>query len=73
MFQIYNNTLKKETMNETYVIKKPVDSLSCPSLMLFESYMKNKTPVVLKNCVTHWPAIEKWRCLTYSFISSSLK
>jgi len=56
----FKNTRIKDTISNIYVVEKPVDSRSCPSLMLFENYMKNETPVVLKNCVTHWPAIKKW-------------
>ncbi|XP_077282900.1 jumonji domain containing 5 [Arctopsyche grandis] len=36
-------------------------SENCPSIQTFsEKYMKHKTPVVLKNCIDHWPALTLW-------------
>jgi len=58
--KLLNDTLENVTAAESCDVARRVDSLNCPSLMLFEKYMKNETPVVLKNSVTHWPAIKKW-------------
>ncbi|XP_075229715.1 lysine-specific demethylase 8-like isoform X2 [Lycorma delicatula] len=40
--------------------------LSCPSLETFYSdYFKPRKPVVLKDCINHWPALSKWKDINY--------
>ncbi|KAF5288073.1 hypothetical protein FQR65_LT12123 [Abscondita terminalis] len=43
-----------------------VKSVKCPTLEQFtESYYTPKVPVKLQDCISHWPACEKWTDLNY--------
>lgn len=39
-----------------------IETVDRPSLATFErDYMRTETPVVLSNCVNHWPAMKLWK------------
>lgn len=43
-----------------------LDVLNCPSMELFyRDYILMEKPVVLDNCINHWPALVKWRDKDY--------
>lgn len=43
-----------------------IDCLDCPTIEAFNAdYFKPKKPVLLKNTIKHWPAMQKWRDPNY--------
>ncbi|CAG4941480.1 unnamed protein product [Parnassius apollo] len=43
-----------------------IDILDCPSMETFlRDYILKEKPVVLENCINHWPAMEKWKDQNY--------
>jgi hypothetical protein len=44
----------------------PIDVVSNPSLLSFkDKYLSKQIPVLVRNCVDDWPAVEKWKSLDY--------
>ncbi|KAI5636379.1 cupin-like domain-containing protein [Phthorimaea operculella] len=44
----------------------PLEVLDCPSMEHFyTNYIKKEQPVVLANCIDHWPALTKWKDQNY--------
>lgn len=45
---------------------KEIESIDCPSMEYFYSnYISKEKPVILNNCIDHWPALSKWKDETY--------
>ncbi|KAM3961571.1 jumonji domain containing 5 [Aphomia sociella] len=43
-----------------------LDILSCPSMEHFyRNHILKDQPVVLSNCINHWPALSKWKDINY--------
>jgi hypothetical protein len=43
------------------VLKKSILRVEAPSLETFDRHMKyNHTPLILKGCISHWPALKTW-------------
>ncbi|CAG9784896.1 unnamed protein product [Diatraea saccharalis] len=43
-----------------------VEAIECPSMEHFyKNYIVAEKPVVLKNCINHWPALTKWKDQNY--------
>lgn len=43
-----------------------IDVLDCPSMeTFFRDYLSQNKPVILENCINHWPALEKWKDQNY--------
>ena len=41
---------------------KAIERIHCPSIEQFLTcYMRTKKPVILIDCIDHWPAMKKWR------------
>ncbi|XP_050682162.1 bifunctional peptidase and arginyl-hydroxylase JMJD5 [Leptidea sinapis] len=39
-----------------------IEIIKCPSMENFYAhYIKKETPVILDNCIDHWPALSKWK------------
>jgi len=50
----------------TTTITYPIKRLSCPSLTVFQKHMnEHHTPLILTDCLSHWPALERWRSPGY--------
>jgi hypothetical protein len=46
----------------TIPLKHPISRLHAPSLESFDHHMKYKhTPLILTDCISHWPALKTWR------------
>lgn len=44
----------------------PIEVIECPSMETFyTNYILKEQPVVLENCVSHWPALSKWQDQNY--------
>lgn len=44
----------------------PIEIIECPSMEHFlKNYIIKERPVVLDNCINHWPALEKWKDQNY--------
>ncbi len=47
-------------------LERPVQHIEHPSLLDFQRHMnKVKTPVILKDTMLHWPALQSWNSTTY--------
>ena len=45
-----------------------VKTVDCPPLVVFaKEYMRTETPVILSNCINHWPAMRLWRYIYYFY------
>jgi lysine-specific demethylase 8 len=43
------------------VISNPIRRLRAPSLISFQKHMDEQhTPIILTDCLSHWPALQKW-------------
>lgn len=43
-----------------------IEVIDCPSMEHFyNNYIMTETPVVLENCINHWPALTKWQDQNY--------
>ncbi|XP_031769565.1 bifunctional peptidase and arginyl-hydroxylase JMJD5 [Galleria mellonella] len=43
-----------------------LDVLDCPSMEHFyRNYILKEQPVILNNCINHWPALSKWKDINY--------
>jgi len=43
-------------------ITDPLPRLSAPSLDAFHAHMRDsRTPIILQDSITHWPALERWK------------
>lgn len=41
---------------------KAIERIRCPSIEeFFTRYIQTKRPVILTECIDHWPAMKKWR------------
>lgn len=44
----------------------PVQIIECPTMeYFFKNFIMTETPVILENCIDHWPAISKWTDQNY--------
>lgn len=44
----------------------PVEIIDCPSMEHFyKNYILTDKPVILDNCINHWPALQKWKDQNY--------
>lgn len=44
----------------------PIEVIDCPSMEHFyKNYIVAEKPVILKNCINHWPALTKWQDQNY--------
>ncbi|XP_030034808.2 bifunctional peptidase and arginyl-hydroxylase JMJD5 [Manduca sexta] len=44
----------------------PIPVIDCPSMELFyKNYILKEEPVILDNCMKHWPALSKWKDQNY--------
>ncbi|XP_026479922.1 jmjC domain-containing protein 5-like [Ctenocephalides felis] len=58
--------ISREDENSIPDTTKKIKILSCPSIELFKnSFFDKGVPLLLKGCINHWPALEKWRDLNY--------
>ncbi|XP_021188384.3 bifunctional peptidase and arginyl-hydroxylase JMJD5 [Helicoverpa armigera] len=56
-----NTTIEASKFNAT-----PIEIIDCPSMEHFyKNYIMLEKPVILDNCVNHWPALEKWKDQNY--------
>ncbi|CAD0198121.1 unnamed protein product [Chrysodeixis includens] len=56
-----NSATEADKFNATLI---PV--IDCPSMEHFyQNYILTETPVVLNNCINHWPALQKWKDQNY--------
>lgn len=45
---------------------QPIEVVDCPSMETFyKNYIVAEKPVILENCVNHWPALNKWKDQNY--------
>ncbi|XP_059052366.1 bifunctional peptidase and arginyl-hydroxylase JMJD5 isoform X2 [Achroia grisella] len=45
---------------------QPLDILDCPSMEHFyRDYILKDRPAILNNCINHWPALNKWKHISY--------
>ncbi|XP_063821044.1 bifunctional peptidase and arginyl-hydroxylase JMJD5 [Ostrinia nubilalis] len=45
---------------------QPIEVIDCPSMENFyRNYILAEKPVILRNCINHWPALSKWRDQNY--------
>lgn len=43
-----------------------IETIDCPSMEHFyKNYILAEKPVILDNCINHWPALEKWKDQNY--------
>ncbi|XP_068630186.1 bifunctional peptidase and arginyl-hydroxylase JMJD5 [Battus philenor] len=55
----------KESINDVRNLQL-IGILNCPDMETFyKDYIMQEKPVVLENCIDHWPAIEKWKDQNY--------
>lgn len=48
------------------LLRRTIPIEDCPNLLTFsEKYFISKTPVVLRNCISDWPALNLWSDLSY--------
>jgi lysine-specific demethylase 8 len=53
--------VKEETNQVVDLFKCSIKSIECPSMSTFKNdYMETNRPVILTNCMTHWPAVSLW-------------
>lgn len=58
--------VSKDVENSIPDKMEKIQILNCPSIELFKkSYYDKRVPVVLRDCINHWPALQKWRSLEY--------
>lgn len=44
----------------------PVQTIDCPNMEHFyKNFILTETPVILDNCIDHWPALSKWKDQNY--------
>jgi len=46
--------------NQNPASRFPIEFVDCPSVLQFADIMKRERPVVITNCIKHWPALQKW-------------
>lgn len=71
---ILKDTTSKEKQNATSDTSKEagafnaiqIEIIDCPSMEHFyKNYILEEKPVILDNCINHWPALEKWKDQNY--------
>ncbi|CAK1552886.1 unnamed protein product [Leptosia nina] len=67
----YETDNKIDSQIECVHIEKPsgvidIDVITCPSMEYFyKNVILQKRPVILENCIDHWPALSKWKDSNY--------
>ncbi|XP_053603063.1 bifunctional peptidase and arginyl-hydroxylase JMJD5 [Plodia interpunctella] len=57
-----DNSFEVVNLKSNYVNAYPIQIIDCPCMEDFYSnYIIKEQPVVLDNCVNHWPALDKWK------------
>nr|XP_039258975.1 bifunctional peptidase and arginyl-hydroxylase JMJD5-like [Styela clava] len=56
----YIETQNTENYELDPEVHNPIKVLSNPSLISFQDFMNHALPMVLSDCIDHWPAMAKW-------------
>ncbi|XP_014284580.1 bifunctional peptidase and arginyl-hydroxylase JMJD5 [Halyomorpha halys] len=66
LFPSFSPKNENSDWNFSGIEGKIIDCLECPSLeYFFKHYFSLRVPVKLKECISHWPAFEKWKDVNY--------
>ncbi|XP_049866410.1 bifunctional peptidase and arginyl-hydroxylase JMJD5 [Pectinophora gossypiella] len=64
--KIMNNNFDISVIENDKKNTVPIEVLDCPSMEHFyKNYILKEVPVILDNCINHWPALTKWKDQNY--------